>query len=137
MHSNRKWNNNKCWCEGKNPKEHLVCETSIFEIRLYIVAKASVCRKYYYWFNEVIEETKLFQQKLFGQKILQQISATKKVTSKAKSFYILFIYLLITIAFLIAANIYCCFISSKTKKKLLPYHNTNIKLKEICIKNIS
>ena len=46
--SNQKWNNNKCWCEGKNPNKHLVCETTIFEIRLYIVAKTSVCRKHYY-----------------------------------------------------------------------------------------
>ena len=24
--SNQKWNNNKYWCQGKNPKEHLVCK---------------------------------------------------------------------------------------------------------------
>ena len=24
--SNQKWNNDKCWCECKNPKEHNACE---------------------------------------------------------------------------------------------------------------
>ena len=24
--SNQKWNNDKCWCECKNPKEHKTCE---------------------------------------------------------------------------------------------------------------
>ena len=28
--SNQKWNNNKYWCQGKNPKEHLVCKKDHF-----------------------------------------------------------------------------------------------------------
>ena len=56
----------------------------------------------------------------------------KKVTCKTKNFYILLAFLSITIPLLIAVSIYCCLKKYKAKQKhLLPYHVTNIKLKEV------
>ena len=37
--SNQKWNNDKCWCECENPKEHHVCRRNIFGILLHVVVK--------------------------------------------------------------------------------------------------
>ena len=37
--SNPKWNNDKCCCECKNPKKHLVCKKIIFGILLHKVVK--------------------------------------------------------------------------------------------------
>ena len=37
--SDQKWNNEKCWCERKNLKEHNCAKKFIFGILLHIVAK--------------------------------------------------------------------------------------------------
>ena len=37
--SNQKWNNDKCQCECKNPKEHNLCEKDYICNPLYLVAK--------------------------------------------------------------------------------------------------
>ena len=37
--SNQKWNNNKCQCKCKNPKEHCVCKRVIFGILLHVSVK--------------------------------------------------------------------------------------------------
>ena len=59
------------------------------------------------------------------QKQFQQI-LIKKATCKTQNFYILFGFLLITIALLIAVSIYCYLIKYKSKQKhLLPFHVTN------------
>ena len=50
----------------------------------------------------------------------------KKATCKTQNFYILFAFLLITIALLIAASIYCYLIKYQAKQ-LLPFHFTNNK----------
>ena len=56
----------------------------------------------------------------------------KKATCKMQSLYILLAFLLITIALLIALSIYCYFVKYQAKKKhLLPFHNTNNKLREV------
>ena len=53
----------------------------------------------------------------------------KNVICETKSFYILLIFLLITIALLIAFSIYFCMIKYTAKqKKLLPYYAKNVKL---------
>ena len=38
-YSNQKWNNDKCLCECKNPKEHRLCEKHIFGILQHVTAK--------------------------------------------------------------------------------------------------
>ena len=56
----------------------------------------------------------------------------KKATWKMQSLYILLAFLLIAIALLIALSIYCYFVKYQAKKKhLLPFHNTNNKLREV------
>ena len=52
----------------------------------------------------------------------------KKVFCKTQTFYIFLAYLLITIAFLIAVNIYCYLVKYRTKQKhLLPFYDTKLK----------
>ena len=56
----------------------------------------------------------------------------KKATCKMQTLYILLVFLLITIALLVAAGIYCYLIKYRAiKKQLLPLHNTNNELKEV------
>ena len=58
------------------------------------------------------------------------------LTNFNKNFYILLVFLLTTIALLIAVSIYCYLINYQAKEKhLLPFHNT--KLKKIHIDNIN
>ena len=65
------------------------------------------------------------------QKLLQQI-LMKKATCKTQSFYILHVFLLITIASLITANVYCYLIKYWVKQKhSLLFHVTNNELKEV------
>ena len=53
----------------------------------------------------------------------------KKKTCKTQTFYILLVFLLITMALLIAVRIYCYPIKNKSKQKhLLPYYIINNKL---------
>ena len=126
--SDQKWNNDKCRCEYK---------------------KLHACKKYYIWnpstcncknirylssimddstimCNEIIEsydkETKTFPTN-FNE---------KKSICKAQDFFILLTFLLITLAFLIDARIYCYLIKYRAKKKhLLTFHNTNNELREV------
>ena len=54
----------------------------------------------------------------------------KKAICKTQNFYILLAFLSITIALLIAVNIYCYLIKYRAKQKhLLPFNFTNNKLK--------
>ena len=56
----------------------------------------------------------------------------KKATCKTENFYNLLAFLLITIVLLIPVSIYCHLMKYRAKEKyLLPFHNTNNKLKEI------
>ena len=56
----------------------------------------------------------------------------KKTTCKTQNVYILLVFLLITIALLIAVTICCYLIKYRAKQKhLLPFHSTNSILKEI------
>ena len=56
----------------------------------------------------------------------------KKVTCESRNFNILLAFLLIAVAFLIAVSIYCYFIKYRAKKKhLLPFQNSNNKLKQV------
>ena len=56
----------------------------------------------------------------------------KKATCKMQNFYILLAFLLITIALLTAASIYCYLIKYRAKQKhFLPFHDTNNKSKQV------
>ena len=58
-------------------------------------------------------------------------SDEKNLTCKTQNFYILLAFLSIIIALLVAVSIYCYLIKYQAKQKhLLPFHNTNNKLKE-------
>ena len=67
------------------------------------------------------EKNKLFQQILM-----------KKTTCKRQNFYSLLVFLLMTIAVLIAVSIYCYLIKYQAEQKhLLPFHVTINELKEV------
>ena len=56
----------------------------------------------------------------------------KNITCKIQNVYILLDFLLITIALLTAVSIYCYLIKYGAKQKhLLPFHDTNNKLKQV------
>ena len=56
----------------------------------------------------------------------------KKATFKTQIFYILIVFLLITIALLIAVSIYCYLIKYRERQKhLLSFHNSNYELKQV------
>ena len=56
----------------------------------------------------------------------------KKATFKTQNFYILVTFLLIAVVLLIAVNIYFYLIKYQEKRKyLLPFYNTNNKLKQV------
>ena len=56
----------------------------------------------------------------------------KKETCKMQIFYIVLVFLLISIALLIAVSIYCYMIKYQAKQKhLLPFHDTNNELREV------
>ena len=81
------------------------------------------------------------------QNLFQVILMKKNVNSKTQNLYILFAFLLITIALLIAVDIYCYLVKYQAKQKyLLPFSvknnelsfenlDSNNKLEEIDIKN--
>ena len=56
----------------------------------------------------------------------------KKATFKTQIFYILIVFLLITIALLIAVSVYCYLIKHRARQKhLLSFHDTNYLLKQV------
>ena len=70
------------------------------------------------------------------RKLFQQILMKKKKTCETQSFNVLLTVLLITIALLIAVNIYCYMIKYRAKQKhLFPFHDS--KLKQFCVGSIN
>ena len=70
------------------------------------------------------------------QKLFQQNSNEKKATYNLQNFYILIIFLLITVVLLITVSIYRYLIKYQANQKhLLPFQFTNSKLKEIIYQN--
>ena len=56
----------------------------------------------------------------------------KKEFCKKQNFYILLVFLLITLALLMVVSIYCYLIKYRAKQKhLLPFHATNNEIKEV------
>ena len=99
------WNNSKCRFEWK--KSHL-CEKD------YIQNPATCCCE---------NGKKLVYSTNFDE---------KKATCITPIFYILLVFILITIALLIAVSICCYLIKYRVKQKhLLPSHKSNNELKEV------
>ena len=111
--SNQKWNNGKCWCECKNPKEqcalqkNYICNTSPYscENGKYV---GSIIDNSVVIFDENMKETKTVSTKSTSKKAVR----TKCASS---NFYIWLAFLLITVALLIAVSIYCFFIKYQAK----------------------
>ena len=122
---NQWWNNNKYWCWCK---------------------KHQIREKYYVW-NPVIcncENGKNLASIMDDSVIIcdavinaEETSFNEKnVTCKTQNFYILLTILLITIALLIAASIYCYLIKHWGKQKnLLQFQDA--KLKQVYINNVN
>ena len=75
------------------------------------------------------EVTKSYDEEI---KTLPTNFNVKKVTFKTQSIYILLVFLLITVALLVAVSIYFYLIKYQAKK-LLPCHDTNDKFNKFCI----
>ena len=89
---NQKWNNNKCWCDCKNPKERQ-------------------CEKGYFWNPPKCSRENAKYAKSVGDLVVicnEIIEETKTIPTKSTStnFYILLAFLLITKALLIAISIF-------------------------------
>ena len=72
---NQKWNNNKCWCECKSLKEHCLCKKGYFWIPATsswrnVKYAGSIIGNSVVLCDEIIEKTKILQQKHFQQKVL-------------------------------------------------------------------
>ena len=75
--------------------------------------------------------TKAIPTKPFPTKSVWTNFVEKKVSCEIENFYILLTFPLITILISIIVSIYCCLIKHPSKQEpLLPYYNTNKKLKE-------
>ena len=77
--------------------------------------------KYNGWFNDYLGWRR--------NKTLPTNFNEKDITCKAQNFYILLVFLLITIALLKTVSKYCCLIKYQAKEKhLLPFRGTKLKL---------
>ena len=83
--------------------------------------------------DEITEKTKTGPTKSILTNAVQvNFNEKKTVTCKTKNFYILLVFLSITIALLIAVSIYLLFlIKYQAKQNHLPHHTTNSKLEEV------
>ena len=61
----------------------------------------------------------------------------KKITCKLQNFYILFAFLLIAIALLIAVSIYCYLINYRAKQKHFHFTTQNNQLKQVLYDNVN
>ena len=138
--SNQIWNNDKCWCECKNPREN-------------------VCKKGYTWdpatcssengrnarsivdysvitCDEIIEKSRRILIKTVPVKGIPTSFDEKKMICKMKNFCILLAFLLNTMKLLIAVSI-CFLIKYRAKQThLLPFHDNSKTIGiKICYKN--
>ena len=95
-YSNQKWNNDKCLCECKNPKEHRLCEKTYIWNPATCNSKngkyvGSIIDHSVVTCDDFIEETKLFRQSNSTKVILTKCTSTNS--------YILLAFLLIAIAY--------------------------------------
>ena len=121
--SNRWWNNDKCRCECE--KRH-ICEKDY-------VQNPSACSYGKGKYSASIMDDSVIICDEVIKSYDEEIKAIptnfneKKVTCKTQSFYILLVFLLVTIALLIAVNFYCYLIKNQAKN-VLPFHDPKNKL---------
>ena len=121
--SDQWWNKNKCQCE---------CE------------KCCICEKGYIWnpstctckngkcLASIIDDATIKCDEVIESYNKEINFNEKKATCKTQHFYILFAFLLITVALLIAASIYYSLVKYRAKQKnLLAFHNRNNGLGEV------
>ena len=130
--SDQWWNNDKCLCACK--KYHVYEKDYIWNSATCSCQNgkylASILNEWAIACDEVID----VQAKSNGKetKPFPTNFNEKNITYNTRNFYILLIFLLITIALLIAVNIYLYLINYWAKRKhLLPLYNTNNELKEL------
>ena len=113
--SNQWWNSNNCRCECK--KHHILNpSTCISESRKYLAS--------------IMEDSVIICDEIINAKETKTIQ--KNITCKTQNFYILHAFLSVSITLLIAASTYCYLIKYRAEQKhLLPFYNTNNKLREI------
>ena len=118
VNSNQWWNNEKCRCECK---KNYICKKYDVWILLNVIVKiwkslASIMDDSAIIFDEVIES---YHEEI---KTISTNFNEKKINCKAQSFCILLVFLLITVALLIAVSRYCYMIKYQAKQKhLLPF----------------
>ena len=112
--------------------KNVVCvKKIIFGILLHVVVKMKNI-ELVLWMIQWLSVMKLQSRKTKKEKTISTNFNKKNSTCKTQSFYILLVFLLITIVLLTALSIYCYFIKYRAKQKhSLPYHNTNNELKEV------
>ena len=133
-------NNDRCQCENKNLKEHLVCEKYYIWNPATCSCKngkhlASILDDSVITFHESIDETRTVPTKTIPTNFIE-----KEITCRTKTLYVLFTFLLIHITLLIAVNINCYLVKYQAKQKFcinkcIIKMESNEKLKEIDIKN--
>ena len=128
---NQNWNNNQCWCKCKNPPKHCGCGKDYIwnpgicscENGKYL---ASVIDDLVIMYDEIMKKTKTIPIKTVPTNFSEKNSLENK-----KNLYFTH-FLLITIALLIAAIIYCYLIKYRAKQKhLLPYQVTDNNLEDV------
>ena len=102
--SNQKWNNHKCRCECKNPKEHNSCEQD------YILNPATSSGENGKYVGSITEDS---------VNTSVEIIPTTKISLTKTSFYTSLTFLLITIVLLIAVSAYCYLIKYKSKRTFI------------------
>ena len=112
--------------------KNVVCvKKIIFGILLHVVVKMKNI-ELVLWMIQWLCVMKLQSRKTKKEKTISTNFNKKNSACKTQSFYILLVFLLITIVLLTALSIYCYFIKYRAKQKhSLPYHNTNNELKEV------
>ena len=116
--SNQNWNNDKCWCECKNLKEHHIYEKD------YIWNLATCSCKNGKYLTSIIDDSVITCDEIIEAVAKSYYKTTKTVPIKTVStkstttnFFDFLIYLLITIALLIVVSIYCYLIKYRGKRK--------------------
>ena len=114
--SNQKWNNDKCRCECKNPKEHHVYKED------YIWNPAACSCENSKHFASINDDSAIMcDETIETTKIVQTKTISKK--SASRNFYILLAILLITITLLITVSTYSYLIKYQAIKSIY-YHIT-------------
>ena len=110
--SNQWWNNDKCQCECK---KHHICGKD------YIWNPAPCNCKNGKYLASIIDNSVITCDKIINAKTITIPTNfnEKNAIYNTKNFYILLVFLLITIALLIAVSVYCYLIKYKAKQKLI------------------